>query len=334
MMSRMTKRRPTIHDVAAASGVSRGTVSRALNGGHNVSPAAMQAIQKAVKETGYVVNQHARSLVTQRSQSVAFVLDEPQERLFEDPNFNALLHGCTQALAALDIVLVLTIAGSEADRKRVSRYVSSGHVDGALLVSSHWGSPLIDEFLARDVPLVTIGRALGHESDISYVVADDREGAKQMTTHLLSRGRRRLATITGPQDTSGGVDRLAGFQEVAGPDAPFEYGDYSQAGGRAAMDRLLARDPSIDGVFVASDLMAVGALAALREAGRRVPQDVSVGGFDDSPVASSAEPALTTVRQPFERLSHEMVRLLMALIKGEPPAAVILPTTLVVRDST
>src|SRR5215467_8711409 len=120
--------RPTMDDVGALAGVSRMTVSRVLNGGHNVSPSAAEAVHRAIRKTGYVINQHARSLVTQRSQSVAFVLSEPQERLFEDPNFNVLLHGCTQALAQHDITLLLTLAGSQDDRKRVSRYLTAGHV--------------------------------------------------------------------------------------------------------------------------------------------------------------------------------------------------------------
>jgi len=328
------RRRPTIHDVAAAAGVSRGTVSRYLNGGHHVSPGSAKAIQRAVLETGYVVNQHARSLVTSRSHSVAFILAEPQERLFEDPNFNVLLHGTTQALAEHDIMLLLTIAGSVEDRRRVSRYVTSGHVGGAMLVSSHSGDPLIGELLARDVPVVTIGRPLGHEHSIPYVAVDDREGARQLTLHLKERGRTRLATITGPLDTSGGVDRLAGFRDIAGPAAPVVEGDYTLAGGRNAMARLLELDPSIDAVFVGSDLMASGALIALREAGRRVPEDVAVGGFDDSLVALSTEPELTSIRQPWTQLSRELVRLLLSAIDGAAPSAVTIPTELIIRQST
>src|SRR3954470_16623861 len=133
---RHERARPTMDDVAQMAGVSRGTVSRALNGGHNVSAPALEAVQRAIRKTGYVVNQHARSLVTQRSDSIAFILAEPQDRLFEDPNFNVLLHGCTQALARHDIPLLLTLAGSPEDRQRIGRYLTAGHVDGALLIST------------------------------------------------------------------------------------------------------------------------------------------------------------------------------------------------------
>jgi DNA-binding LacI/PurR family transcriptional regulator len=207
-------------------------------------------------------------------------------------------------------------------------------VDGALLVSSHSGDPLLDELREWDVPVVAIGRPLGHEGDVPYVLVDDREGARQMTRHLLKRGRRRLATITGALDTSGGLDRLEGFREVAGPSAPFVEGGYTLSGGTEAMKRLLAEHPDLDAVFVASDLMASGALIALRDAGRRVPEDVAVGGFDDSPIAASTRPMLTTVRQPWDRLSHEMVALLLAVIDGAAPSAIMLPTELVIRETT
>ncbi|MEU6524721.1 LacI family DNA-binding transcriptional regulator [Streptomyces sp. NPDC046924] len=331
---------PTIHDVAREAGVSRGTVSRVLNGGHYVSPAAARAVDAAIRKTGYVVNRHARSLITGRSDSVGFLLTEPQERFFEDPNFNVLLRGCTQALAAHDIPLLLMIAGTRDERRRIVRYITAGHVDGVLLVSSHSGDPVAEELRAAGVPLVACGKPIGLGSKVSYVAADDRDGARDMVRHLLDLGRRRVGTVTGPLDTPGGVERLAGYREVlaeAGLEADERLvvsGDYSRAGGEAGAERLLARAPDMDAVFVASDLMAQGVLTALHRAGRRVPEDVAVGGFDDSPAAVAASPGLTTIRQPWDRISAEMVRVLLARIGGEDPATVILPTELVKRGST
>ncbi|MFG2944170.1 LacI family DNA-binding transcriptional regulator [Streptomyces adustus] len=331
---------PTIHDVAREAGVSRGTVSRVLNGGHYVSPTAQEAVNAAIRRTGYVVNRHARSLITGRSDSVGFLLTEPQERFFEDPNFNILLRGCTQALAAHDIPLLLMLAGTEDERRRIARYITAGHVDGVLLVSSHSGDPVAEELCAAGVPLVACGKPIGLGSKVSYVAADDRDGARDMVRHLLSLGRRRIGVVTGPLDTPGGVERLAGYREVlaeAGVDFDERLvvsGDYSRASGEAGAERLLAQAPDLDAVFVASDLMAQGVLAALRRAGLRVPDDIAVGGFDDSPAAVAATPALTTIRQPWDRISNEMVRVLLAQIGGEDPAAVILPTELVKREST
>ncbi|MFF3615230.1 LacI family DNA-binding transcriptional regulator [Streptomyces sp. NPDC002580] len=334
------RRPPTIHDVAREAGVSRGTVSRVLNGGHYVSPTAQEAVNAAIRRTGYVVNRHARSLITGRSDSVGFLLTEPQERFFEDPNFNVLLRGCTQALAAHDVPLLLMLAGTQDERRRITRYITAGHVDGVLLVSSHSGDPVAEELREAGVPLVACGKPIGLGSKVSYVAADDRDGARDMVTHLLSLGRRRIGMVTGPLDTPGGVERLAGYREVlaeAGVEADerlIASGDYSRASGEEGAALLLDRAPDMDAVFVASDLMAQGVLAALRKAGRRVPEDVSVGGFDDSPAATAATPALTTIRQPWDRISSEMVRVLLAQIGGEDPAAVILPTELVRREST
>jgi DNA-binding LacI/PurR family transcriptional regulator len=332
-------RPPTIHDVAREAGVSRGTVSRVLNGGHNVSPEALKAVNAAIRKTGYVVNRHARSLVTQRSDSVAFLLTEPQDKFFEDPNFNQLLRGCTTALAKADIPLLLMIAGNEEERRRIGRYITAGHVDGVLLVSSHTGNPMIEQLTSAGMPVVCCGKPLGHLGTVPHVAADDRDGARQMVQHLIGLGRRRIATVTGPLDTPGGVDRLSGYREVLAEQglgldpALVAEGDYSRAGGERAMARLLEQAPDLDAVFIASDLMADGALAVLEGAGRRVPEDVAVGGFDDSSIAAAARPPLTTIRQPWERISAEMVRLLLSLIAGEPPASVILPTELVRRAS-
>ncbi|MDT0344835.1 LacI family DNA-binding transcriptional regulator [Streptomyces litchfieldiae] len=332
------RRRPTIHDVAREAGVSRGTVSRVLNGGHYVSPAAAEAVNAAIRKTGYVVNRHARSLITGRSGSAAFLLTEPQEKFFEDPNFNVLLRGCTQALAAHDIPLLLMIAGSREEQRRLTRYIAAGHVDGVLLISSHTGDPVAEELVRAGIPVVMCGKPMGR-TRLAHVAADDRDGARQMVGHLVAAGRRRIGTVTGPLDTSGGVDRLAGYREVlAEAGLPVEddlivTADYSREGGAAATARLLDRRPDLDALFVASDLMAQGALGVLERAGRRVPEDVAVGGFDDSTAALSSRPALTTVRQPWDRISTEMVRVLLSQIDGDATSAVILPTELVPRDS-
>ena len=331
------RRRPTILDVAEEAGVSRGTVSRVINGGHWVSPQALAAVQEAIRTTGYQINHHARSLVTGRSNSVAFLLTEPQHLLFEDPNFSILLRGAAQALGKRGMPLLLLVAGTPAEVERVVDYVAGGHIDGVLLISTHADNPVVGALQRRGIPTVACGAPLGFESKVGYVSADDLGGARQMTRHLLDGGRTRIATVTGPMDTPGGRLRLEGYRQELGERFDPELvdnGDYTREGGAAAMRRLLERRPDLDAVFVASDLMAAGALVALRQAGRRVPDDVAVGGFDDSGLAATLEPPLTTMRQPFERISHEIVRLLLEVIDGNEPAAMILPTTLVVRSST
>ncbi|MET7283669.1 LacI family DNA-binding transcriptional regulator [Kribbella sp. NPDC005582] len=333
------KRPPTIHDVAAQAGVSRGTVSRVLQGGHNVSPASHRAVEAAIRKLGYVVNRAARSLVTRRAGSVAFLLSETQERLFEDPNLATLLRGCTTALAAHDIPLVLIAAGTEDERRRIAPYLSAHQVDGALLFNSNRGTPMIDLLQQAGLPFVCCGKPQDQSGAIAYVVADDREGARTMMRHLVDSGRKRIATIAGPPDGPGGAERLQGYREIlAERKIRFDKrlvatGDYSRASGEACMRELLTRAPDLDAVFVASDLMAEGALRAIERAGRSVPDDIAVGGFDDSSVATTTNPPLTTMRQPWQRISEMMVRQLLAQIEGDGPATVILPTELVIRES-
>lgn len=330
------RRRPTIKDVATASGVSRGTVSRVINGGHWVSPSAHKAVEQAIRSTGYRVNRHARSLVTGRANSLAFLLTEPQQLLFSDPNFSILLRGAAEALATRGMTLILLVAGSPAERENVAAYVAAGHVDGVLLISSHENDPLIGSLLDQGVPTVSCGIPLGHADQVTSVSVDEVGGARTMVGHLQASGRRRIATIAGPLDTPGGRFRLEGYRQKLG--AEFDerlvaYGDYSAASGAAAMETLLARDVGVDAVFVASDLMAAGAITTLRQNGLRVPEDVAVGGFDDSTLAATLDPPLTTMRQPFSQISSEMVSLLLDVIEGAPHKSVTLPASLVVRRS-
>ncbi|MFC3495761.1 LacI family DNA-binding transcriptional regulator [Glycomyces rhizosphaerae] len=332
----MERKRPTIHDVAEAAGVSRGTVSRVLNGLPNVSLAAEVAVRRAVNDTGYVVNRAARSLKTSRTGSIVMVLSEPQERLFEDPNFSVLMRAATNRLADRDMSLVLMIAGDDGGRDRVARYLRGGHADGALLISTHAGDPLLEAVERSGVPAVACGAVLGRTSAIRYAAADDRGGARLITEYLVGQGRRKIGMITGPLDTPGGALRMEGFTSVLGRKVAKRmvvHGDYTQAGGERAMTALLKSVPALDAVFVASDLMAAGALQALQRAGRAVPGDVAVGGFDDSAIAAATSPMLTTVRQPLDQVADEAVRMLMALLDGEPAESVVLPTELVVRGS-
>ncbi len=329
-------RRPTIRDVAAAAGVSHGTVSRVINGGHWVSPEARQSVERAIRETGYTANHAARSLATGRANSLAFLLTEPQHLLFADPTFALLLRGATEALAQRSMTLVLMIADSAAERANVERYVRAGHVDGVLLISSHESDPLLRSLTAAGIPTVCTGVPLGDRAHVPTVSVDEERSAREMTRYLLSQGHRRIAIITGPDDTPGGRYRLRGFRDEMGElfdPALVEQDVYSGEAGAAAMTRLIERAPDIDAVFAASDVMAVGAIAALRRSGRRVPGDVAVAGFDDSGLAATHDPPLTTMRQPWSDISSAMVDMVLQVIAGGEPDPLVLPTTLVVRES-
>lgn len=332
------RKRPTIDDVAKAAGVSRGTVSRVLNGGHWVSPDAQIAVNQAIKKTGFRANPHARSLATRKANTVAFLLGEAHERLFEDPNFSILMRGAAESLAEQDISLVLIMAGSPDEQRRAKDFILGGHVDGVLLVSSHsQDHSLVDEIYRAGIPVIACGVPLGNERKIGYVTADDLNGAREMVAYLKSTGRSRIATIAGPKDTSGGISRLNGYREELGDlydPALVAQGDYSRESGYLAMKDLLASGQQIDAVFAANDLMARGAIDAITAAGLQVPSDIVVAGFDDSPVATETTPTITTMQQPFNRISHEMAQLLLKVIAGEKPATMILSTELVIREST
>jgi DNA-binding LacI/PurR family transcriptional regulator len=228
-----------------------------------------------------------------------------------------------------------------ADTERTAAYLAAGHVDGILLVSLHGDDPLPDAIAKAGVPFVLGGRLL-RTSAASFVDVDNRGGSRSAVEHLIAGGRRTIATIAGPADMGVGVDRLAGYQEgladagLAVDDNLVAFGNFTQESGATAMERLLAARPDIDAVFAASDLMASGAMAVLAAAGRRIPQDVALVGYDDSPIATSVSPRLTSVRQPIEEMGHEMARLLVEAVEGTDPVQrrVILATELVRRASS
>ncbi|WP_235866298.1 LacI family DNA-binding transcriptional regulator [Serinibacter arcticus] len=323
--------------MAAAAGVSRGTVSRVINGGHWVSPPAREAVEQAIATTGYRANQHARSLVTGRSNSLAFLITEPQSRLFADPVFSMLLRGAAEAVSARSMALVVLVAGTPSERENAAQYIGAGHVDGVLLISSHESDPMVQLLLEQDIPTVACGMPLGFAGRVPSVSVEEAGSARTVVAHLRERGRRRIAMITGPMDTPGGRYRLEGYRDELGDDfddSLVVHGDWSQDSGTAGMEELLARHPDLDAVFAGSDLMAAGAIIALGRAGRSIPDDVAVVGFDDSGLAQALDPPLTTMRQPFDAISVEMVNTLVGLVEGGGTRSVTLPATLVVREST
>ncbi len=332
--------RPTLEAVAALAGVSRGTVSRVINDSPQVSPRAREAVRRAVEELGFVPNRAARTLVTQRTDTVALVVSESEERFFAEPYFAAIVRGISAGLAGSGMQLLLAVAQSPAEREQLEHYLTGQHVDGVLLVSLHGIDTLPARLESRGVPTVLGGRPLGGRPT-ACVDADNRGGARQAVVHLAAGGRRRIAAITGPQDMTVGLERYSGYRDglaeagLAAADDLVEAGDFSLDSGVRAAAALVERRPDLDAIFAASDAMAIGALRALRERGRRVPADVAVVGFEDSPLAAHADPPLTTVHQPVEAMGREMVRLLLTRIGGGEveEALVVLPTHLVVRGS-
>jgi DNA-binding LacI/PurR family transcriptional regulator len=331
----------TLDAVAAQAGVSRATASRVLTGSPKVSEQARAAVLAAADALAYVANPAARSLAKRRSDSVAFVVVESEERLFTDPFFAAALRGVQGVLVERELQLLFVVIGNERDAERFLRFAGQGHIDGAILLSVHGQDPLPARLRERGVRVVLSGRPYTALEDQPFVDADNADGGRQAAELLLSRGCRRVATIHGPLDMAASQDRLEGFTQrlaeagVERSEVCVVGGDFSMLGGAAAMTEVLQRSPQVDGVFAANDLMAVGAMQALTDAGRSIPGDVAVIGFDDVPIGLGARPALTTVRQPIEAMGRAMADLLVRAVEGhqDGPTQVILPTTLVRRDS-
>jgi len=328
---------PTLEQVAERAGVSRSTASRAINGGLRVSPEALAAVETAVADLGYTPNRAARSLVTKRTDSIALVVPEPDERVLSDPFFAGTLNGLSTALADSELQLVLVIA-RPGDSARTIRYLRNGHVDGAIVVSHHRDDELDRALQASRLPNVFVGRPLSSESATQYVDTDNVAGGRIATQHLINLGRRHIGTIAGPLDMSAGIDRLIGWREAISAAGLSQdavvHGDFTIASGAAAAQRLLAEHPDIDAIFVASDLMAAGAMTVLAEQGREVPRDVAVVGYDNVGVATSTNPPLTTVIQPVVAMARAAgIRLLDQLHGGGPLEPLIFAPELVIRGS-
>ena len=326
----------TIEEVAAAAGVSRSTVSRVVNGSTAVSPAALAAVERAIAELSYVPNRAARSLASRATMAIALVVPEDTTRFFGDPFFAAIVSGINARLSRSDYVLNLIIA-SDDPRDKTAAYVRSGAVDGAIVVSHHTSDTLIDR-IAASVPVVYGGRPSRARENDYYIDVDNTAGAYQATTYLVEKGFRRIAHISGPVSMPAGIDRLAGFRSALADagmvPVAVEDGNFTADGGSAAMARILESGASFDALFVGSDLMARGALAVLARAGIDVPGDVSLIGFDDSPVATAVQPNLTTVRQPSHLQGQQMADVLLSLLAGgTPPHVTVLDTELIVRAS-
>ncbi|KUH35681.1 MULTISPECIES: LacI family DNA-binding transcriptional regulator [Streptomyces] len=332
--------RPTLEEVAARAGVGRGTVSRVINGSPRVSDRARAAVSRAVAELGYVPNRAARALAGARTDAVALVIPETEARLFAEPYFLDIIRGVSAELADADKQLLLTLIRTSQERQRFEQYLAAQRVDGVLLVSVHADDPLPDVVRGLDIPAVLNGRRSEAEP-VAYVDSDNVGAGRSAVAHLAAGGRRRVATITGPLDMYVARCRLDGYRRgladagLTADERLVAAGDFTEKGGHRAMVELLERCPDLDAVFAASDVMAAGARVALREAGRRVPDDVALVGVDDSAVARHMDPPLTSVRQPIEEMGRVMARVLLQEITGtgSEPRQLVLPTSLVVRDS-
>lgn len=328
----------TLEMVAAEAGVSRSTVSRVVNESPNVRPDVIETVQAAIARLHYVPNRAARSLASRQTNSIALVVPEDTSRFFGDCFFASVVTGIADRIGETNYMLTMVV-GSAGFRQKTRRYLQAGSVDGILVISHHSGvRHLVD--IGTPLPMVFGGRPTDPElRDTYFVDVDNVGGAELATRHLIGLGRRQIGTITGSPDMQAAADRRAGWakalREAGRPVDLVAQGNFTAHGGAQAMAALLDQDPAVDAVFAASDLMARGALMTLTERGIRVPDDIAMVGFDNSPLAATGSIGLTSVNQPSIAMGSQMADVLLQLLAGEQPEqrGTILPTNLVVRES-
>lgn len=331
--------RATMRDVARIAGVSKTTVSRVLNGSELVTDETRTQVEEAMHQAGYVVSYKARSLATGRSDAVALLVTEPFQDMWTDPTFASILGGTYSALSSTPMTPLLLQASTTAEQTKVRSLLEQGVVDGIIHLTPYVDEVLLEHMSTMNTPAVLCGRLPGdpYADQFSTVYADDVIGAQLAAEHLAERGRHHPVALLGPQENPASVDRLAGYRAVMG-DALSEcrvmFGGWGERAGAHSLTELLAESVEFDAVLCASDRIAVGALDALKHAGKRVPEDVSVIGFDDHPLATQADPPLTTVAQPMVSEGEVAVRLLGELLEGANPRTEVLPMELRLRKST
>jgi DNA-binding LacI/PurR family transcriptional regulator len=326
----------TIDELARLSGVSRATVSRVINGG-SVSAKTRRRVEHVLAETGYRPNLAARTLASGRSGVVGVVMHVDPHLLFRDAYFGQLLQGMSDELVDLAAGMMLWL-GNRTKEETLDKILSTGLVDGVIVTAHFLEDPLVDGLLASHLPTVLVGHRR-HDRAASYVDVDNIHAADSITTHLVQIGRKRVGHITGTRGTVAGEDRIVGYQramERAGlsTTALVVDGDFNAPSGVAGAEILL--DRRCDAIFCANDSTAMGALETIRARGLDVPVDVALAGFDDLDFAAHLDPPLTTIRQSVREQGAEAARTLFQLLgdRDGGPRRVILPTELVIRQST
>jgi LacI family transcriptional regulator len=330
----------TLEDIARQAGVSRSTVSRVVNDSPNVREDVRKRVLNVIHETGYHPNAAARTLVSQRSWTLGLVLPQSVSSFFTDPYYPHLIKGIAQACNQNNYTLALFLVSSKEDEDKIfARIARRGLLDGVLVQSGHQGDQrIIGKLVDAGIPQVIVGRPF-RSDNVSFIEVNNVKSAANAVMHLIRLGYKRIATITGPLRSAAGVDRKSGYIEAL-TSRGFNIdenliieGDFSEAGGYYAMKKLLPVKP--DAVFAASDIMAIGAIHAVREAGLQVPGDIAFVGFDDLPLAALSDIQLTTVRQPVIKFGIQAVELLIDLINIgiDQPRHIFMDTELVVRDT-
>ncbi|MFB9235408.1 LacI family DNA-binding transcriptional regulator [Plantactinospora siamensis] len=335
----MTGRRPTIADVARQVGVSKGAVSFALNGRPGVAAETRSRILAAAAELGWQPSQRARSLSVSRAFSLGFIVARDPALLGSDPFFPAFIAGLESTLSRQGQVLVLQVVTSPDDEVAgYRRLAAESRVDGFVLSDLRHADPRIALVQELGLPAVTLNRP-DIPAPFPALCLHDTPGVTEAVRHLAGLGHTRIAHVAGPDALLHGRRRRVAFLEeldrLGLPPGPVEIADFTAAGGTSATRRLLDRADPPTAIVYANDLMAIAGMTAARQAGLRIPEDLSITGYDDTELAAFVHPALTTVRADPFRWGELAADTLLALIDGRQPAETELPDAqLVLRDST
>jgi LacI family transcriptional regulator len=336
----LSDRPATLRDVAAAARVHPATASRALNPGTRllVSEETARRVIEAAERLGYRPNPVARSLRTRRSHTIGLLIPD-----LNNPLFPPIVRGLEDRLAGHGYVALIGNTDGDAKRERlVFDQMRARHVDGFVLATATLHSPILDEAVEADLPVVLMNRtAQGYP--FSSVSVDNEQGVRAAVAHLASLGHTRIGHIAGPQEISTGVSRLRGFldgmrqQGLAAADSQIVYASgYTIEEGLRCARELLAAHSELTAIAAANDMLAVGCYAAFDELGLRCPEDISVIGFNDMPFIDRLRPPLSTVRFPHYQLGTEAAKLLIERIEGGggPVKILFLAPELVARGST
>jgi LacI family transcriptional regulator len=327
----------TLEDIAHLSGVSRSTVSRVLNTDVNVKEETRKKVQAIINSYNFQPNLAARGLATGRTNVIGVVIPASVSVIFTDPYFPLLLQGVSAVCNTREYSVMLWLAEPEYERRMISRILHNGLVDGVVIASIPMNDPMVESMIESRMPFVLVGR---HPTvDVNFLDVDNLKASQKATKHLVNLGYKRIATITGPQNQVSGYDRYQGYlnalQESGIPIKPelVAEGNYTEESGYSTMQQLIKYKP--DAVFAASDMMAFGAMQALKEANLQIPEDVALVGFDDLPAASKTVPPLTTIRQPVFQMGSKAAEFLINLIDNGTNSTheVIMGTELIVRES-
>lgn len=324
----------TIRDVARTAAVSVASASRALNGHPSVTPATRARVLEAADALNYVPHLGARSLSTRRSNTIGVVLPD----LFGE-FFSEIIRGIDYAAHRRGLQLLLSNMHGSAQETAAALRAMRGRVDGLLVMSPQLDADFLAHNLPKGLPAVVLnGRIEGARH--ASIAIDNQAGAHAAVTHLVAQGCKRIAHLSGPQGNADADERARGFREAVASmlgdhDPVVLAGDFSEEAGIAAGTELAGRD--VDGVFSANDIMAIGCMAALSEAGRTIPGDIAMVGFDDVPIARYVTPALSTMRVHIAQLGESALERLVATIEADQPpeaTAEFLMPELVVRASS